>query len=61
MTREEFNNTGFTGKMKMKYQGRIYDVISVDFGEALFGYSLDGSCVDLSWCRCENVELVKEL
>ena len=52
MTREEFNNTGFTGKMKMKYKYRIYDVISVDFDEALFGYSLDGSCVDLSWCRC---------
>ena len=58
MTIEEFNKTGFTGKMKMKYQGEVYDVISVDFEESLFAYSLDGDYDHLSWARCENVELI---
>lgn len=58
MNIEEFKKTGFAPGMKIKYQGRIYDVISADFEESLFGFSLDGSCVDLSWARCENVELI---
>lgn len=58
MTIEEFNKTGFTGNMKMRYQGEVYDIVSVDFQEALFAYSLDDDCDNLSWARCENVSLV---
>ena len=54
----EFNKTGFTGGMKMKYKNNTYDVISVDFEEELFAYSLDGDFDNLSWARCENVELI---
>ena len=58
MTIEEFNKTGFTGKMKMRYKNEVYDIVSVDFQEALFAYSLDDGYDNLSWARCENVDLV---
>ena len=58
MTIEEFNKTGFTGKMKIKYKDEVHDLISVDFEEALFAYSLDDGYESLCWVRCENVSIV---
>jgi len=37
MTIEEFNETKFTGKMQLTYKGRVRDLFSVNFQEALRG------------------------
>lgn len=62
MTREEFAQTRFTANMKAEYKGHIYNVISVNFEEGLFGLfdseiDFDGND-DLFWVRCESVKLV---
>jgi len=61
MTIEEFNNTGFSGKMQFTYKGRARDLASVNFEEALIGLVED--CLgsdegDIEWVRCDNAELV---
>lgn len=58
MTREEFDKTSWGAGMKMKYDGEIYDIVSVDFKEALIGFSYDGDSNNLSWARCESIEPV---
>ena len=59
MTIDEFNKTSFGPGMKIKYDGVIRDVISADFTEFLFGFIIDGGDFNnLSWARCENVELI---
>lgn len=62
MTIEEFNTTGFTGKMRCTYKGEEYLLASVDFEEKLIGILLpDNEFKDdheLSWVRCENIELI---
>lgn len=59
MNIEQFKKTRFGPGMKIKYCGEIYDVISTDFQEYLFGFIIDGGDMNnLSWARCENVELV---
>lgn len=60
MTREEFDNTQFTGQMNFKVlkNGNVYELVAVAFGEALI--ALD-DCNDIdnpTWYRCESVELV---
>ena len=58
MTIDEFNKTRWGHGMKMKYNGEVYDIISCDFKEALIGFSYGNDPENLSWARCENVELV---
>lgn len=56
MTIEEFNKTQWGANMKFSYKGQVYDVCSVNFGEALIGYCTEFDD-ELSWVRCENIEL----
>lgn len=62
MTIEEFDNYRFGAGMKVKYKHCVYDVVTVNFGERLFGLG-DDSCEDdedLTWVRCENAEVIKK-
>lgn len=56
MTIEEFNKTRWGANMKFAYKGNVFDVTSVNFGEALIGYCTDDD--ELSWVRCENIDLL---
>jgi hypothetical protein len=63
MTIEEFNNTRFRSGMKAKYRGGEYPIMTVDFLEALIGLDLHlmgAEEAEVSWVRCENIELIKE-
>jgi hypothetical protein len=63
MTIEEFNKLRFGAGDQVIFKGEIYDLVSVDFEEALIGIDerLVGSEEDdISWKRCENCELVKK-
>ncbi len=62
MTKEQFDETRWTGGMRANYENKIYDVGSVCFQERLIG--ITGYCAgsgkdDLHWVRCENIELEK--
>ena len=63
MTIEEFDQTGFTGGMKCIFQDKEYGIATVDFEERLIGiYEMipgSESEDDISWKRCENVEILK--
>lgn len=62
MTREEFNNVSWGANSKCKVSGSVpYDVVSVNFVEALVGLNCYDDVNDLSWYRCESVELVDYL
>ena len=60
MTINEFNETRFSCGMFAIYEGNRYQIVSVEFDEALIALSgvVSGSD-DPYWVRCENVELVK--
>ena len=62
MTIKEFNQIGFGIGMKVEYKGNTYDIISVDFEEALIGIE-EIDCGDgdkeISWKRCGNCKLIK--
>jgi hypothetical protein len=58
MTIEEFNNMKFCGGMRVLYNGKDYDIVSVDFEEALIGIEEIEGGEDLSWKRCENCILL---
>lgn len=58
MTLEEFKATGWLPRMAAIYQGKRYEIGSVDFEESLVG--LDGVVIgsdDYCWVRCENITL----
>ena len=59
MTIDEFNKTGFSGGMKCEYDGKVYDIASVDFEEALVGIQEIEYSEELSWKRCENIKIVQ--
>lgn len=62
MSIEQFNQTGFTGNMRCRFQGKTYCIASVDFEENLIGiYEEIQGCDNLdeiSWKRCENIDLI---
>lgn len=61
MTIQEFNQTEFTANMNAIYKNAEYQIASVDFEEKLIGLFLKiegGDPEEISWVRCENVELV---
>lgn len=59
MTIEEFDNTDWIGGAQVFFEGKTYDVISVDFQERLVGIDEDLGDDEISWKRCENVTLCK--
>jgi hypothetical protein len=62
MTREEFNNTRWGSGMKCyAASGGEFDILAVNFPEALIGVVDDKDCFEtdeISWYRCESVELI---
>lgn len=58
MTIEQFDETKFSGLMKVKHNGIVRDLCSVDFEEKLIAFNVDND-EDLHWARCENCELIK--
>jgi hypothetical protein len=59
---EEFDNTEFGKGLKGLYKGQAYLIKSIDFEERLVGLLLEdneeGDDYELSWVRCENIELI---
>ena len=64
MTIEEFDKTGWTGNMKCIFQCEEYGIATVDFEERLVGiYEMISGAEsedDISWKRCENIELLQQ-
>ena len=58
MTIEQFDKTGFIGRQRVEYDGKEYDLHSVDFKEKLFQIDYWNDEDDLKWVRCENVKLI---
>lgn len=61
MTLQEFDNHGFRGGDKIRYDGKEYTIAIVDYVERLIGIDeeISGAEPDtISWKRCENVELI---
>jgi len=60
MTREEFNRMRFFAGMNVMYKDEKYGIESVNFTEGLLGLreGLDSEEDDLTWVRCESVELL---
>lgn len=56
---DSFKTQPFTGGMKFKLNGEIYDLVSADFEQGLVAYNVDYD-EDLKWARWENVELIEE-
>jgi hypothetical protein len=56
---DSFKTQSFTGGMKFKLNGEIYDLVSTDLEEGLVAYSVDYD-EDLKWARWENVELIED-
>lgn len=62
MTQQEFDKTEFVVGMTAVYDDYKYRVASVNFKEYLIGLGDINECVeddDLTWVRCESVELIK--
>lgn len=56
-TTTELSPQGWTGGMTAIYQGKEYDVITVDFDEDLIGIDFFGDG-EPSFKRCESIEKV---
>ncbi len=61
MTIEQFNSHPFGFGDQANYKdGNIYQIASVDFEEQLVGLYMNisgGKPDDISWVRCENIEI----
>lgn len=59
MTIETFNNTKFSGKETVVWNGNEYPIVAVDFEEHLIGIlELENQGDDdVYWKRCENIEI----
>ena len=58
MTKEEFDNTGWTCGMTAEYNGHTYKIASCDFGERTVGLLCGGPGTDgdgIAWLPCESV------
>lgn len=58
MTKEEFDNTGWTCGMTAEYNGHTYKIASCDFGERTVGLLCGGPGTDgdgITWLPCESV------
>lgn len=61
MTNKTFDNTAFSSKTKVKYEGEVYSIVSVDYTQRLIGLLIPANSentVDTQyWVRCEGVEV----
>lgn len=60
MTKQEFDNTGWTCGMTAEYAGHTYNIAACDFEERLVGLLSCGSRIagdDIKWVRCESVKV----
>lgn len=64
MTIGKFNSICFSANSRVIYDGKIYDVISVDFKESLIAIDEfpedEDEFKQLSFKRCENCEIVEQ-
>lgn len=59
MTITEFNKTGFGAGDKAEYDGKVYDIASIDFKEQLIGLiGITQGSEEIEWVRCENVRFI---
>lgn len=56
MTKEEFDRTGWTGGMKAIYNGKEYEVLSVDFEDKTIDL-IDADGIET--VNCEKVYLIE--
>jgi hypothetical protein len=60
MTIEQFNATGWTGKMSATYKtGKSHKIVGVDFDEQLVALAgvIENEPERESWVRCENITI----
>ena len=60
MTKEEFDNTGWTCGMTAEYNGHTYKIASCDFGERTVGLLCGGPGTEgdgITWVHCECVKV----
>ena len=57
MTRDEFNNTKFTANTTALKDGEWHPVVMIDFEEAILGLDMFNDSDNLSYVRCESVEV----
>ena len=58
MTKQEFDNTGWTCGMTAEYAGHTYKIISCDFFDRTVGLMCGGPGTDgdgITWLPCESV------
>ena len=56
----EFDTTKWTAGMYARYgDGKIYPIVSCDFGEKLVGLTglIANEPQEISWARCENITI----
>jgi hypothetical protein len=58
MTQQEFAKQGFRFGDKVSYKGIDYEICAIEFEEMLIAIDETGDPKNLSWKRCENVELI---
>lgn len=57
MSIKQFDKTAFAKGMRAKTKdGYVYEIASIDLEERLIGVK---TVADISWVRCENIELIK--
>jgi hypothetical protein len=59
MTTKEFNETAFKKGMKVKIEGKIHELIGVDFDLMLFGISINNN-LELDWHEISKCELLSQ-
>lgn len=60
MTKQEFDNTGWTCGMTAEYAGHTYKIISCDFFDRTVGLMCGGPGTDgdgITWVHCERVKV----
>ena len=59
MTIEQFKEQPFISGMLAEYKGEKYEIISVNFDEALIGLVEVGQDIEfINWVRCENCNII---
>ncbi len=58
MTRDQFDKTWFGPGMEFYYEDGVHSIAAVDFKEALLAYRRDVEASELSWLRCESVNII---
>jgi len=56
VTKNKYKEIRFTGGMKLIYKGKVFDIVSADFGEYTFGIEIKD---ELIFVPCKDVELLE--